>query len=105
MTRVRKILFLTATRADFGKLKPLIRRVGGSPDFQCALFVTGMHTMRRYGYTVDEVYSAVADRRLLDGTRNVYTFHNQVHGQPMEQVLANTIPCSRGWPRRPISRG
>src|SRR5690606_39641774 len=62
-----------------------------SPDFQCALFVTGMHTMRRYGYTVDEVYSAVADRRLLDGTRNVYTFHNQVHGQPMEQVLANTI--------------
>ncbi|USG65322.1 UDP-N-acetylglucosamine 2-epimerase [Brevibacillus ruminantium] len=79
----KKILFLTGTRADFGKLKPLIRAVDGSPLFECAIFVTGMHTLSRYGNTVEEVYKA--------GFKNIHTFRNQIHGEPMDLVLANTI--------------
>ena len=87
----RKILFLTGTRADFGKLKALIRVIERSDVFETGIFITGMHTLQRYGYTVDEVYRSLPEHRLQDGTRSVYVFHNQVQGEPMERVLANTI--------------
>lgn len=87
----RKILFLTGTRADFGKLKPLIQCVDADDSFEAAVFITGMHTLSRYGYTVDEVYRALPEHRLRDGTRSVYVYHNQVKGEPMERVLASTI--------------
>ena len=50
----RKILFLTGTRADFGKLEPLAaaaRDAGHAVSF----FVTGMHMLDRYGLTRLEV--------------------------------------------------
>jgi len=87
----RKILFLTGTRADFGKLKPLIQSVDAAEAFEAAIFITGMHTLSRYGYTLDEVYRALPEHRLRDGTRSVYVYHNQVVGEPMERVLASTI--------------
>lgn len=87
----RKVLFLTGTRADFGKLKALIQVVETSAEFEAAVFITGMHTLSRYGYTVDEVYRSLSERRLRDGTRSVYVYHNQVQGEPMERVLSNTI--------------
>lgn len=88
---IRKILFLTGTRADFGKLKPLIQCVDAAEQFEAAVFITGMHTLTRYGYTVDEVYRALPEHRLRDGTRSFCVFHNQVKGEPMERVLSNTI--------------
>ncbi|TWH45289.1 UDP-N-acetylglucosamine 2-epimerase [Sporomusa sp. KB1] len=78
----KKILFLTGTRADFGKLKSLIKAVKDSAMEYC-IFVTGMHTMNRYGYTVDEVNKA--------GFNNIHIFMNQIYGEPMDMVLANTI--------------
>lgn len=88
---LKKILFLTGTRADFGKLKSLIQAVEACDNFDVAIFITGMHTLSRYGYTLDEVYSLLPEHRLRDGTRSVYVFHNQVIGEPMERVLASTI--------------
>lgn len=79
----KKILFLTGTRADFGKLKPLIRAVDASDCFEYSVFVTGMHVLSRYGYTVNEVYK--------EGFKNIHTFINHIYGEPMEMVLANTI--------------
>ena len=35
----RKILFITGTRADFGKLKPLIKKIEESPDFESHIFI------------------------------------------------------------------
>jgi UDP-N-acetylglucosamine 2-epimerase (hydrolysing) len=76
-------LFLTGTRADFGKLKPLMHAVDRHPDLECQIFVTGMHMMRRYGYTIEEVRKA--------GFTNLHLFMNQIEGEPMELVLSNTI--------------
>jgi UDP-N-acetylglucosamine 2-epimerase (hydrolysing) len=87
----RKILFLTGTRADFGKLKSLVRIIDESTNFEAGIFITGMHTLKRYGYTVDEIFRSLEEHRLKDGTRSVHVFHNQVKGEPMERVLANTI--------------
>ncbi len=91
MSDKKSILFLTGTRADFGKIKPLVERVEASPAFECSLFVTGMHTLSRYGYTVDEVYKTLGEHRLSEGFRSVYTFMNQAAGEPMECILANTV--------------
>ncbi|HTU57456.1 MAG TPA: hypothetical protein VMF89_03465, partial [Polyangiales bacterium] len=54
----RHITFLTGTRADFGKLKPLLRAVAGHPRFEYSVFVTGMHTLKQYGSTANEVHKA-----------------------------------------------
>ncbi|WP_432775380.1 UDP-N-acetylglucosamine 2-epimerase [Brevibacillus gelatini] len=79
----KKVLFLTGTRADFGKLKPLMRVIDDSHLFECSIFVTGMHTLSRYGYTVEEV--------IKSGFKKIHTYMNQIHGEPMDLVLANTI--------------
>ncbi|MDH3212870.1 MAG: UDP-N-acetylglucosamine 2-epimerase [Myxococcales bacterium] len=80
----KRILFLTGTRADFGKLMPLMHAVRNHPDFGCEIFVTGMHTLKVYGHTVNEVYKA--------GFKDeVHVYMNQHLDDPMEMVLANTI--------------
>jgi UDP-N-acetylglucosamine 2-epimerase (hydrolysing) len=44
----KKILFLTGTRADFSKLKVLIKKIDDCADYECYLFVTGMHMLTTY---------------------------------------------------------
>ena len=75
LNMTKKLLFLTGTRADFGKLKSLIHSVEATTEFEAAVFITGMHTLTRYGYTVDEVYRSLSEHRLKDGTRSVYVYH------------------------------
>jgi UDP-N-acetylglucosamine 2-epimerase (hydrolysing) len=84
-SRRKKILFLSGTRADFGKLKPLIRQVEANSAFESHIFVTGMHMLARYGYTVDEIQKS--------GFKNLFTYINQIEtgSTQMDLVLANTI--------------
>jgi len=79
----KKILFLTATRADFGKLKPLINAVKNCDGFQYQIFATGIHMLAKYGGTVKEISKS--------GFDNVFTYMNQIEGEDMEIILANTI--------------
>ncbi len=81
----RRILFVTGTRADFGKLKSLIREVAVRRQFEYRIFATGMHMLSRYGSTINEVYKS--------GFEHVYPYVNQdgsVNTQ-MDLVLANTV--------------
>ena len=80
---MKKILFLTGTRADYGKLKPLIKSIQDSSFFQCYLFVTGMHTLSDFGDTKSEV--------LADNYSNVHIYMNQIIEEPMDLILANTL--------------
>ncbi|WP_286954557.1 UDP-N-acetylglucosamine 2-epimerase [Aminobacterium sp. UBA5277] len=78
------ILFISGTRADYGKLKPLIRGVKQTSSLECKVFVTGMHTLARYGYTVNEFEK--------DGlSEHIHVFMNQIYGEPMDLVLSNTV--------------
>lgn len=79
----KKIVFLTETRADFGILKPLINKVENSNLFECYVFVTGMHTLSRYGFTFHEVYK--------EGYKNIFVYANQANITSMDIILANTI--------------
>lgn len=79
----KRILFLTGTRADFGKLKSLIVAVQQVEDFETQVFVTGMHLSRKYGKTIDEVYKS--------GIVNVFPFVNHDRIDCMDRTLAKTI--------------
>jgi UDP-N-acetylglucosamine 2-epimerase (hydrolysing) len=79
----RKIMFLTGTRADFGKLKPLMLKMQEDNSFETHVFVTGMHMLSRYGSTWDEVRKA--------GIKNIYRFVNQNSSDSLDHVLAKTI--------------
>lgn len=79
----RRIVFLTGTRADFGKLKPLMSRLQADPAFDVHVFVTGMHMLSKYGYTCEEV-----DR---SGFTHVHRYINQNASDSMDHVLAKTI--------------
>ena len=50
-----KISVVTGTRAEYGLLKPLIRLIHQSPDFELQLIITGMHLSQEFGYTINEI--------------------------------------------------
>ncbi len=80
----KKILFISGTRADFGKLKPLIEKVEMSDEFEAHIFATGMHMFAHYGYTVNEIRKA--------GFKNIFMYINQKKSDSkMDMALANTI--------------
>ena len=51
----KKILFVTGTRADFGKLEPLAVELIHR-NYEVIFFVTGMHMLESYGLTKLEVH-------------------------------------------------
>lgn len=54
---MKKIAIVTATRAEYGILKPLILRLEEEKEFDIQLYVTGTHLSMRYGYTKTEIIS------------------------------------------------
>jgi UDP-N-acetylglucosamine 2-epimerase (hydrolysing) len=80
----RHVAFLTSTRADFGKLKPLMLGAAAVPNTRVTALVTGMHMLSRYGSTVNEV-------RHLEPCVTVREFANQRDGELMDQILARTV--------------
>ena len=45
----KNICFITTTRADYGLLKPLIKSVDESKNFNCTLVVSGTHLIESFG--------------------------------------------------------
>jgi UDP-N-acetylglucosamine 2-epimerase (hydrolysing) len=80
---LKKILFLTGTRADFGKLKSLIEITIKNQGFETFIFATGMHMQQKYGYTVEEIEKC--------GYKNIYKYINHTSESSMDQTLAKTI--------------
>ena len=52
---MRRILYLTGTRADFGLMRATLAGIQAHPELKLGLLVTGMHLDPRYGDTVREV--------------------------------------------------
>ncbi len=79
----KRIVFLTGTRADFGKLKSLISISQKTDNFEVHIFATGMHMNSKYGRTVDEI--------IKYDFKNVYQFINHDTVEHMDRTLAKTI--------------
>ena len=81
---MKKIVFLTGTRADFGKIKSLITILEKQhASFEVFVFVTGMHLQKEYGYTLIEIERCQFS--------NIHTFENHTHETTMDLTLAKTI--------------
>lgn len=80
---MKRILFITGTRADYGKIKPLMQEVLGVNEYELHIFVTGMHMLSKYGSTHIELEK--------DGFRNLYKYINQTDSTSMDLILSNTI--------------
>ena len=83
LSKQKKIVFLTGTRADFGKLKSLLKITQNHTDFDVQIFATGMHLDEKYGSTVNEIYKS--------GFKNVFEYKNHDGTEFMDRTLAKTI--------------
>lgn len=77
------MLFLSGTRADFGKIKPLICALNDDPNFDVTVFVTGMHLHQKYGMTINEIRKSKIE--------NIFPFFNYTTESTMDLTLAKTI--------------
>ncbi|TDQ64581.1 UDP-N-acetylglucosamine 2-epimerase (hydrolysing) [Phaeovulum veldkampii DSM 11550] len=76
------LLFVTGTRADFGKLEPLAAAARDA-GFSVGFFVTGMHMLDRYGLTKLEVHRTPGV--------TVHEYLNQRPGDAQDIILAKTV--------------
>lgn len=81
MRNINKIVFITGTRADYGKLKSLIKEA--QCVFETYIFVCGMHLLPKYGNTCTEI--------LNDGYENIHCATDITLTGKMDIDLANTI--------------
>ena len=57
---MKTITFITGTRADYGKIKSLILELQKKKNkFKTHLIITGMHNIRKYGFTKDEIVTGL----------------------------------------------
>lgn len=86
---MRRVVFLTGTRADFGKVKSLIQKLLDDSNFEVHIFVTGMHMLHQYGYTVVEIEKC--------GFPNIFKYINHTSEASMDLTLAKTIEGFSGY--------
>tara|TARA_B100000212_G_C27376971_1_gene535178 strand:+ start:1672 stop:2805 length:1134 start_codon:yes stop_codon:yes gene_type:complete len=79
----KRILFITGTRADYGKIKPILKLIINDLDYEIKIFVSGMHTDVKYG----ETYIAI----LRDFPENTEVFFNNTKGFDSSSCCAEMI--------------
>ncbi len=79
----KRLIFITGTRADYGKIKSLIKMLEDDSNFEVFIFATGMHMLSDYGFTYKEIEK--------DGFTYIYPFINQSYDTSMDIALSNTI--------------
>ncbi|MEY2633869.1 MAG: hypothetical protein RIR00_2523 [Pseudomonadota bacterium] len=55
---VRRICYVSGTRADFGLMQSTLRAIAAEPGLTLDVVVTGMHLSPRFGTTVDEIVAS-----------------------------------------------
>lgn len=86
---MKKILFITGTRADYGKLKSLMKALESSAGYEVYIYVSGMHLLEKYGSTYGEI--------VKDGYKNIYLALGQHESSSMSFNLGNIICNLTGY--------
>lgn len=82
---MRSICVVTATRAEYGLLRPVVQKLAASDDLQLRLVVTGAHLCPRLGLTVTEIEK---DGFAIDARLPIFT---DDAAEPVAQTLARTL--------------
>ena len=51
----RKIAVVTGSRAEYGYLRPLMKKIKDDEELEFILYITGMHLVKEYGNTLEEI--------------------------------------------------
>lgn len=79
----KKIVFMTGTRADYGKMKSLMNAVQNHDKFDLFVFATGMHLDYNHGFTVEEI--------IKDGFQQISAVPNSSYNNDMAKRLSSTV--------------
>tara|TARA_B100001287_G_scaffold269234_1_gene266459 strand:+ start:210 stop:1343 length:1134 start_codon:yes stop_codon:yes gene_type:complete len=77
------IAFFTASRADYGKIKPVILEAKRK-KIKFKIFVTGTHLLKEYGNTKNHILKDFSKKNLI-------IFKNQNFGDSQKLVFKNTV--------------
>lgn len=86
---MRKIMFITGTRADYGKMKSLMKGIDRADNMEAYIFVSGMHLVDTYGRTYREV--------LKDRYKNTYIAYGLINSGNMSYDLGDEICQITGY--------
>ncbi|MEL1136134.1 UDP-N-acetylglucosamine 2-epimerase [Desulfitobacterium sp. THU1] len=81
MGKIETIVFITGTRADYGKLKSLIKET--QKYFETHVYVCGMHLLPQHGSTYNDIIN--------DGYENIHLAKDIVYTSKMDIDLASTM--------------
>ena len=84
MISKKKIVFITSTRADFGKIKNVISEINKLKKFKVFIFITGMHMEHKFGSTWEEVIKVFKNIKIKK-------FANKKTEDGMDIAISNTI--------------
>jgi len=65
---MKKIAYLTGTRAEFGLMQIILTKIDKDQDWQLILLATGMHLLSEFGKTINEVKSVFPQVKLINAT-------------------------------------
>jgi len=85
----KRIVFVTGTRADYGKMKSLMLMLENSDKFEVFIFVCGMHLSKNFGATYEEV--------IKDGYKNIHVAYGLKQTVDASINLGNTISYLSGY--------
>jgi UDP-N-acetylglucosamine 2-epimerase (hydrolysing) len=80
----KKIVFITTTRADFGKIKNVISELYKNKKFDPYIFVTGMHMEKKFGSTWVEISKIFKNIKIKK-------FKNKNEKEGFDVSFSNTI--------------
>jgi UDP-N-acetylglucosamine 2-epimerase (hydrolysing) len=86
---MKRIMFITGTRADYGKLKYLMKAVEADDKFENYIFVCGMHLLPQYGNTYNGIIN--------EGYKNVHIARGIHYTADMGTNLGDTITYLSGY--------
>lgn len=89
---MKRVLFITGTRADYGKMKPLMQSVESCESLEAYIYVSGMHLIELLGDTYREV--------LKDNYKNVYVAYGLANTRVASYDLGDVICNLTGYVKK-----
>jgi UDP-N-acetylglucosamine 2-epimerase (non-hydrolysing)/GDP/UDP-N,N'-diacetylbacillosamine 2-epimerase (hydrolysing) len=89
----RKICILATSRATYGYKKRIIKLINEAPDLELQLIVTGMHPLKEYGHSINEIFedrvpiATQIDMMIGGGTTSAYAKSLGVEMQGLVQAF------------------
>ncbi len=89
----RKILFITERRADYSRLKPIMKAIQRSHKLELQLIVTGMHLLKKFGETKKNI---IEDGFKIDKIVPIFTENDSDDGASMVRGMGKALIAFAG---------